>query len=148
VQFPSFPNQGTSPPPVVDAVPDSVRAYGNQLLVTFLTGFPFSPGDAKVLLVDPVTGATAPFISWLNSAIDIVYRPRAAGERPQFFVLEFSTNFLAGSPGRVLVFNQPVGTLLVDGLNAPTSLALDSTAGKLYIASRTDGKIMQVSVGQ
>src|SRR6476646_1904104 len=148
VQFPSFPNVGTSPPPVVDAVPDSVRAYGNQLLVTFLTGFPFSNGDAKVLLVDPATGATAPFISWLNSAIDIVYRPRGAGERPQFFVLEFSTNFLAGGPGRVLVFNQPVGTLLVDGLNAPTSLALDSTAGKLYIASRTDGKIMQVSVGQ
>jgi len=96
VQFPSFPNFGTSPPPVVDAVPDSVRAYGNQLLVTFLTGFPFSNGDAKVLLVDPATGATAPFISWLNSAIDIVYRPRAAGERPQFFVLEYQYEF----PGR------------------------------------------------
>jgi len=41
-----------------------------------------------------------------------------------------------------------VGTLLVDGINSPTSLALDSTAGKLYIASRSDGKIMQVSVGQ
>jgi hypothetical protein len=41
-----------------------------------------------------------------------------------------------------------VGKVVVDGLNAPTSLALDSTAGKLYISSRTDGKIMQVSVGQ
>jgi hypothetical protein len=135
-------------PPVVDAVPDSVRAYGNQLLVTFLTGFPFSNGDAKVLLVDPATGATAPFISWLNSAIDIVYRPRGAGEHPQFFVLEYSTNFLAGAPGRILDYTQPVGKVVVDGLNAPTSLALDSTAGKLYISSRTDGKIMQVSVGQ
>jgi hypothetical protein len=148
VQFPSFPNFGSTAPPVVDAVPDSVRAYGNQLLVTFLTGFPFSAGDSKVLLVDPVTGATAPFISWLNSAIDIVYRPRGNGGRPQFFLLEYSSNFLAGAPGRVLVFNDPVGTVLVEGLNAPTSLALDSTAGKLYIASRTDGKIMQVSVGQ
>jgi hypothetical protein len=148
VQFPSFPNFGSTAPPVVDAVPDSVRAYGNQLLVTFLTGFPFSAGDSKVLLVDPATGATAPFISWLNSAIDIVYRPRPNGARPQFFLLEYSSNFLAGAPGRVLVFNDPVGTVLVEGLNAPTSLALDSTAGKLYIASRTDGKIMQVSVGQ
>ena len=129
-------------------MPDSVRAYGNQLLVTFLTGFPFSAGDSKVLLVDPATGATAPFISWLNSAIDIVYRPRPNGARPQFFLLEYSSNFLAGAPGRVLVFNDPVGTVLTEGLNAPTSLALDSAAGKLYIASRTDGKIMQVNVGQ
>jgi hypothetical protein len=44
VRFPSLPNFGSSAPPVVDAVPDSVRAYGSQLLVTFLTGFPFSPG--------------------------------------------------------------------------------------------------------
>ena len=28
------------------------------------------------------------------------------------------------------------------------TVALDSTAGKLYIASRTDGKILQVNVGQ
>jgi len=148
VQFPSFPNQGSTQPPVVDAVPDSIRAYGNQLLVTFLTGFPFSPGDSKVLLVDPATGTTAPFISWLNSTIDIVYRPRPNGARPQFFVLEYSSNFLAGAPGRVLVFNQPVGEVLVGGLVGPTSLALDSTAGILYVASRTEGKIYQVPVGQ
>ncbi len=148
VSFPKLPNLGTTPPPVVDAVPDSIRAYGNQLLVTFLTGFPFTGGNAKVLQVDPVTGATAPFINYLNPTIDIVYRPRPNGTRPQFFVLEYSTSFLAGAPGRVLVFNEPVPTVLVDGLNGPTSLALDSTAGMLYIASRTDGKIMQVSVGQ
>ena len=28
-------------PPVIDPVPDSLRLYGNRLLVTFLTGFPF-----------------------------------------------------------------------------------------------------------
>jgi hypothetical protein len=148
VQFPSFPNQGTTQPPVVDAVPDNIRAYGNQLLVTFLTGFPFSNGDAKVLVVDPATGASAPFISWLNSSIDIVYRTRGAGNRPQFFVLEYSTAFLAGAPGRVLVYDTPEGKVLVDGLKTPTSLALDSAAGKLYVASRGEGKIYTVNVGQ
>ena len=129
-------------------MPDNVRAYGNQLLVTFLTGFPFTNGDSKVLLVDPATGATAPFISWLNSTIDIVYRPRAAGARPQFFVLEYSTNFLAGAPGRVLVYDTPEASVLVDGLKTPTSLALDSAGGKLYVASRGEGKIYSVNVGQ
>jgi hypothetical protein len=148
IQFPSFPSVGSTPPPVVDAVPDSVRAYGNQLLVTFLTGFPFTPGDAKVLLVDPATGTSAPFINYLSSAIDIVYRPRPNGARPQFFVLEYSAGFLAGQPGRVQVFNTATPQVLVDGINGPTSLALDATGGKLYIASRTDGKIFQVDVGQ
>ncbi|MEO8596893.1 MAG: ScyD/ScyE family protein [Candidatus Solibacter sp.] len=148
VQFPSFPNVGPSQPPVVDAVPTNTRVYGNQLLVSFLTGFPFTPGDAKVLLVDPATGATAPFISWLNSTIDVAYRPRAAGSRPQFWALEYSTNMLAGAPGRVLQYDSAEGTVLVDGLKGPSSLAIDSTAGKLYIASRSEGKIYSVNIGQ
>ena len=73
---------------------------------------------------------------------------RARSRAKRLLRTRSSSNFLAGAPGRVLVFNDPVGTVLTEGLNAPTSLALDSTAGKLYIASRTDGKIMQVSVGQ
>ena len=148
VQFPKFPNQGTTQPPVVDAVPTNVRAYGNQLLVSFLTGFPFTPGDAKVLLVDPATGSSAPFISWVNSTIDIATRPRAAGSRPQFWLLEYSANMLAGAPGRVLQFDSAEGKVLVDGLKGPSSLVIDSTAGKLYIASRTEGKIYSVSIGQ
>ena len=148
IQFPQFPNVGPTAPPVVDAVPTSVRAYGNQLLVSFLSGFPFTPGDSKVLQVDPATGTSVPFLSWLSSATDIVYRTRPNGARPQFFLLEYSTAFLAGAPGRVQVFNSPTGTVLVDGLHGPTSLALNNTTGTLYIASRTDGKIFQVDVGQ
>jgi hypothetical protein len=118
------------------------------LLVSFLTGFPFTPGDSKVLQIDPATGTSVPFLSWLSSATDIVYRTRPNGARPQFFLLEYSTGFLAGQPGRVQVFNSPTGTVLVDGLHGPTSLALNNTTGTLYIASRTDGKILAVDVGQ
>ncbi len=148
IQFPQFGNVGNTPPPVVDAVPTSARAYGNQLLVTFLTGFPFTPGDSRVLQVDPATGTSTPFISWLSSATDIAYRTRPNGAHPQFFVLEYSAAFLAGQPGRVKMFNSETGTILVDGINGPTGLALDNTAGMLYIAARADGKILQVNVGQ
>ena len=134
---------------MVDAVPDSVRAYGNQLLVTFLTGFPFSNGDSKVLVVDPVTGATAPFISWLNSSIDIVYRSRGNGATAA--VLPAGIQYAVFWQGRRAACWCSI-------LPGERCWWMDSThlpvwrwirpAGKLYIASRTDGKIMQVSVGQ
>jgi hypothetical protein len=38
--------------------------------------------------------------------------------------------------------------VLVDGIKTPTSLALDSAGGKLYVASRGEGKIYSVNVGQ
>ena len=126
-------------------MPDSVRAY--QLLVTFLTGFPSRRAMPRCCW-SIATGTSAPFINYLSSAIDIVYRPRPNGARPQFFLLEYSAGFLAGQPGRVQVFNTATPQVLVDGINGPTSLALDATGGKLYIASRTDGKIFQVDVGQ
>jgi DNA-binding beta-propeller fold protein YncE len=146
--FGPFPNVGSTPPPVVDAVPTSVRTYGNQLLVTFLTGFPFTPGDARVLLLDPATGKSDPFISWTNSTMDIAWRPRGAGERPQFWTLEYSTNQLAGAAGRVLRFDTPVGVEVATGLSSPTSLALDEANGKLYISTRSDGKILVLDVGK
>jgi len=48
----------------------------------------------------------------------------------------------------VLQFDSAEGKVLVDGLKGPSSLVVDSTAGKLYIASRTEGKIYSVSIGQ
>jgi hypothetical protein len=42
--FANVPNLGPIGPPTAEAVPTSVRSYGNQLLVTFLSGFPFTPG--------------------------------------------------------------------------------------------------------
>ena len=45
--FAPIPRPTPAPPPggpVVEAVPDSVRLFGDQLLITFLTGFPFPAG--------------------------------------------------------------------------------------------------------
>src|SRR5207249_841394 len=104
VKIPSQRNGGTTGPPVNDAVPDSLRIYGNRLLVTLLTGFPFAAGNSKVLAVDPATGQSDVFIDNLTSALDIVWRARPLA-RPVFYVLEYSANLLAAAPGRVKVFN-------------------------------------------
>ena len=45
--FPNQPNHGPIGPPVSEAVPDSIRPFGSQLLVTLLTGFPFAPATPR-----------------------------------------------------------------------------------------------------
>jgi hypothetical protein len=133
-RFPPLPNPSSVGPPVLDSVPTSVRVYGNELLVSFLSGFPFVPGNARVLVVNPVTGAADPFINWRTSATDILWRPRPSG-RPQFFVLEFSQNQSAQppAPGRLLSYEGPEPQVLVPVLITPVSLAYDADTRDLFI---------------
>src|SRR5579884_1236433 len=60
VQFPVQPNFAGGGPPVSEAVPTSVHAYANVLLVTLFTGFPFGPANSRVVVVDPASGAVSP----------------------------------------------------------------------------------------
>ena len=53
--FGPLPNTRGFGPPVVEAVPDSIHLFEDQLLVTLLSGFPFPVGARKsVLLTQPV----------------------------------------------------------------------------------------------
>jgi hypothetical protein len=133
-RFPPLPNPGTVGPPVLDSVPTSVRIYGGQLLVSFLSGFPFVPGNARVLAVDPETGATQPFIFWRTSVTDILWRQRPSGG-PEFFVLEFSQNQSAQppAPGRLLSYVTPDPQVVVPVLITPVSLAYDPATQDLFI---------------
>jgi hypothetical protein len=144
-KFPAQRNGGTTGPPVVEAVPDSVRYYNGKLLVTLLTGFPFAAGNSKVMSVDPTTGAAEVLLENLTSTIDIV--PRSRFLRPfQWFVLEHTANLLAGAPGRVKLIG-PAGTeIIADGLKGPTSLVYDPASNVLYIASRDDGTILKLEL--
>ena len=132
-RFAGIPNPTPVGPPVGDAVPTSVRIYGNQLLVSFLTGFPFAPGNERVLAVNQ-DGTTEPFIYNLTSATDILVRTRPNGNL-QFFVLEFSANQSASPapPGRLLSYDTPVPEVLAAGLITPVSLAYDASNQELYI---------------
>ena len=84
--LPPIPNpffNPTPPPPslggpVVEAVPTGIAYSEGQLLVTLFRGVPFPPGTSQVVAVDPLTGATTPFITGLKTAIDVLAVGKAA----------------------------------------------------------------------
>ena len=144
-RFAPLPNPTRVGPPVVDAVPTSVRIYGDAVLVSFLSGFPFVSGNGRVLIVNPETGAADPFIFNLTSVTDVLWRPRPSG-RAQFFVLEFSANQSAtpAPPGRLLRFDTPeaqvAGTFIT-----PVSMVLDESTSELFVLELR-GQIQQLKI--
>jgi hypothetical protein len=144
-RFGPFPNPAPVGPRMVDAVPTSVRIYGDSVLVSFLTGFPFASGNGRVLIMNLETGAVDPFIFGLTSTTDVLWRPRA-GERPQFFVLEFSTNQSANPapPGRLLRFDTPVAQVAGTFIT-PVSMVFDESTSELFILELR-GQIQQLKI--
>jgi hypothetical protein len=134
VRYPRTPNPGSVGPPMMDAVPTSVRIYGDQILVSFLSGFPFIPGFARVVALNPGNGTAEPFISGVTSVTDVLFRPRSDGPG-EFYVLEFSANQSAAQPppGRLLKYTSPTPTVAAAPLITPVSLAYDDSTKDLYI---------------
>ncbi|HEX7173688.1 MAG TPA: ScyD/ScyE family protein [Pyrinomonadaceae bacterium] len=132
-------------PPVMDAVPDSVRLYGDQLLVTLLTGFPFEQGRSEVRKVDLVGGGQTTFIGGLSTAIDM-HAIRRGSNPDHFLVLEFSTNMLGGAPGRMLYFSSTAGPPFVftSPLVSPTSISRDRRTGDVFITQIFPGLVARV----
>ena len=128
-------------PPVVEAVPDSVQLAGNQLLVTLLMGFPFPIGNAEVRTVDVATGTNSPFIGGLTSAIDVL--PRGDG----FLTLEFSSDMLLGTPGRVSFYATPTSlpVVVANCLITPTSMTQGTRPGDLFVTEIFTGRVMKVT---
>jgi hypothetical protein len=140
--FPAIPNalfNPTPPPPSIggpflDAVPTGMRYSNGLLLVTLFRGAPFAPGTSQVQAVNPLTGAQAPFITGLKTAIDVL--PIKAGDDTDYLVLQHtSSGLFFGSPGLLLRFDT-VGvppTTIANCLTRPTSMTLDEHAGILYV---------------
>jgi hypothetical protein len=130
---------------VVEAVPDSICVFGDQLLVTFLSGFPFPLGAAQVQAVDPDTGAHGPLITGLTSAIDVL--PLDDGS---FLTLEFTADMFQNPapPGRVQWFATPssVPVIVTSSLITPTNLARDEKADAIYITEIFTGRILKLSL--
>lgn len=144
--FPPVPNPLPFGPPVIEAVPDSVRAYNGQLYVTLLRGFPFVPGLGAAVTVDPSTGAVSPLISGLASAIDIL--PVKTKGATSYLTLEISTDLLADAPGRLRRFATPAGpgvpVVTCGPLIGPSNMVRDEKTGTLYITSIFTGAIIQI----
>ena len=144
LSFAPLPNPLPFGPPLMDAVPDSIHFFGDQLLVTLLTGFPFPSGAAEVRQVDIATRRDESFITGLTTAIDVLSVRTPAGD-DRFFVLEFSTDFLNEAPGRLLRFDSPTATpVVIADLITPTSMTRDPVTGDLFVTEIFTGRIIQV----
>ena len=152
VTFPDRPNPlfGTIGGPFVEAVPDNVHRVGNRLIVPLLTGFPFVPGLSEIRSVGIRPGDDVSLIGGLSSAIDVMRADTDdedfAGEDGAYYTLEFSTNQLAGEPGRLRLYSSPDAapiTLLSD-LITPTSMALDDDSGTIFITNIAAGTVTRV----
>jgi hypothetical protein len=143
-RFPAFPNPTPIGPPRIHSVPTNVRIYGDQLLVSFLSGFPFPREATQVSVVNSSTGVAEQFISGLTSAVDVLWRSRANGQR-QFFVLEFSTNQMMNPapPGRLIRYDSWEGQVVLSDLRAPSNLAYDAATNDLLILELS-GRILQL----
>ncbi|MCC7155760.1 MAG: ScyD/ScyE family protein [Bryobacterales bacterium] len=146
-RFPPTKNPTSAGPPMVDSVPTGAVVVGNQILVSMLSGFPFVPGQARVMAVNLPSGTIDPWINLLTSATDIGVRVTAAGEY-QYLVLGFSDNMSATPPrpGRLTLYTNPVGQVLVDSLAAPTGIAIDQKTGEVFIAEFGAGRISKVTI--
>jgi hypothetical protein len=145
------PKRNTLPfgPPFVDAVPDSVRVFGKQLLVTYLTGFPFPSGQAEVRRINLTNNSQTTVITGLTAAIDVLAVKGQAGE-DQFYTLEFSTNMLSmpAAPGRLQFFSSADAspTIIAGGLISPSSMAIDEQAKTIYVSEIFTGRIIKVQI--
>lgn len=144
--FASKPNPLPFGPPFAEAVPDSIRLYGNRLLVTYLTGFPFATGLAEVRSVDLEDGSQETFVDGLTTAIDVLPVP-IAGNYDVFYILEFSANFLGqpAAPGRLKLYQANQTVTLLDNIVSPTSMARDNDTGDLFITQIFPGLVRKVS---
>lgn len=148
LRFAPVPNPTPVGPPVLDAVPTSVRFYRDQLIVSFLSGFPFVPGGTKVLAINPEKRTSELFIQGLTSATDILWRAKADGVE-QFYVLEFSRDQSATPPGQgsLLMYDSPQKQVILDNLIAPVSMAYEAATRDLYIVELT-GRLLRLRLEQ
>lgn len=142
--FPPFPNPTPVGPPMIDSVPTGLRVFEGRPVVSFLSGFPFPPGTARVVEIDTKASSVVPQINGLTSVTDVlIVRNRRNIE--EWYVLEFSRNQSATPPppGRLLMFDSPIGREIVPLLITPVSMAYDEKTNSLLIAELR-GRIVEV----
>lgn len=115
--------------------------------MSFLSGAPFVPGLGGVWDYDPETGKATPFIAYLSSAIDVLFRLMENGGG-QFLVLEYTKDLSHGAPGRLRSHVNGVETILAGDLPAPSAMVVDPASGALYIASHSAGTMLTIPLGR
>jgi len=150
VTFQSIPNPAPSGPPTIDAVPTGIVFAQGKLLVTLFRGFPFPAGSSTVEQVDPTTGSHTPLIQGLKTAIGVLPVTSGSDEdgmSPNYLLLEHSSGNVLDGPGILSLFPTPAGPpeVIANCLTKPTSMALDSRTGTLYV-SELGGRIVSIPI--
>jgi hypothetical protein len=146
--FPNIPNPlfGIVGGPFLEAVPTGIRYSDGQLLVTLFRGFPFPAGASQVQMIDPLSGAQAPFITGLKTAIDIL--PIREGEDTDWMVLQHASGLgpFFTPPGLVLRFETPSDppTIVANCVSRPTSMTFDPKTGTLYVTELVTGRVVAI----
>jgi hypothetical protein len=129
--------------PVIDFVPTNARGLGDELIVSFLTGFPFPLGQAGARIVNPSTGRNDPLFAGFRMVTDVMPVGRFS---TAFYVLEHSAGAAQGSPGRLSLIDAPgaAPVVVADGLTTPTGVAIEPNTGDLLVSELTTGQLMLV----
>lgn len=132
--FAQFPNVATG----VEAVPTGIVYDGSRFLVSTLTGFPFTPENAKIFEVS-TSGAVGVYKSKFTTLTGIAL---SANKRP--IVIQhgvFGAMGFAAKSGKVL--NED-GKILLDGLSRPTDI-IRGSGQTYYLLSYQDGTISKLT---
>ena len=146
--FPQVANPVPGFAPMIDAVPTGIEYVDGELLVTLFRGVPFPAGTSTVMRIDPTTGAQAPLISGLKTAIGVSQSDLAGSGG--YLVLQHSSGpapFFAG-PGVLLAFASPAAApqTLANCLTRPTTMWVDEQSGIVYVAELLSGRIVALKV--
>jgi hypothetical protein len=142
--FDPVPNPTGVGAPVLDAVPTGIREFQGQLFVTLFRGFPFPPGASVVERIDPGTGAHAPVLTGLRSAIDVWV---GEAEPTSLFVLEHGSGALLppfSGPGSLTRRDAGGSAVVANCLGRPTSMVRDERSGAFYITELVNGRVVKV----
>ena len=143
--FPTIANPTPVGAPVIEAVPTGIREFEGQLFVTLFRGFPFAPGTSVVEQIDPVSGAHAPLVSNLRTAIDVLFADE--GEHAAPVILQHASGALLppfSGPGSLTRLDGGVATVLANCLGRPTSMVRDDHTGAFYITELVGGRVVMV----
>lgn len=144
-ELPNLPNPTGVGAPTIQCVPTGIMFDGRDFLVSTLSGFPFSAGQAVIYKVS-LSGNVSIFQGGFTTLVDI-----AEGTVYGHVVLEHGTfAFGPGAPdfvpntGALLLVSQGSSTVLTGGLNIPAALKQVNNH-TWYITSLGDGTILKVT---
>lgn len=134
--------------PTMDQVPTGITiGPDDAFYVSTLTGFPFPTGAARVYRLEDGNadgdalddGEATVFFEGLTTATDLVFD--ANGD---LLVSQFSTNMLAGAPGRISRISDGTASTIVHLLVTSTSLTV-SEGGRLLVSQEVPGLVSDVT---